>query len=196
MNRVTGALVGVLLASCVGKASVEAALVLDVIEFDGPELGPGDLGSVEVKDNVVPPVWQHDLTDESGAAVAAITDGLLTVTYRKTEGVEIWTLFGDGIALGTLTPSEAIVTSSFSLSLAALEALRADGKLDIQPRETTSGIDRFRLYRSELSGTYPDERGGESGSMLAPEPSCLWLFGLALLMMWLVRSNPFTSERF
>ena len=144
---------------------------VDLVYFDGPEVGPVDTGSISVADNA-PPAWVHDLLDDLGGASlgsVAISEATLTVTYRRTsDSTESWSLAADGLAVGALVPTNTpIVTTAYPLSPALLAALQADGRLSIVPLESTTGTDTFRLYWSSLTGEYS----------VTPEP------GTALLLV-------------
>jgi len=173
----------------VGAGQARASVFVDLVEFGGPEIGPGDLGSVEVRDNVVPPTWLHDLADDLGGATPGeieILAASLAVSYRGTNGVEVWTLLADGHSLGTLASTNtAILTTEFPLGADALAGLSADGLLEMIPKESTTGIDRFRLYSATLTGEYqrraepdPEPAGAE---VPAPEPATGCLFGIPIL---------------
>ena len=148
---------------------------VDLVDFDGPEVGPGDTGSISVADNA-PPAWLHDITDDFGGVSlgnVALSEATLTVTYRRTsDSAESWSLAADGISVGPLTPTNTpIVTTAYALSPAILVALQADGRLSIVPLESTTGTDTFRLYRSTLSGEYS----------VVPEPGTAFLLVGGLL---------------
>ena len=153
-------------------APAQAVTFLHVIDFGAPGLGPGDTGSISVFDDAPPP-WLHDIRPQlSGAAV--ITDATLTVSYRGTDGNEAWSLTGDGVPLGALlVTATPILTTAFPLTQAALDALQADGQLQVVPVETTPFRDGFRLYESTLSGDYA----------VIPEPAATWFFAVGLFTL-------------
>ena len=154
----------------------------DFIDFDGPGLGPGDAGAIDVADNAPPPAWLHDILGEiapEGIGNIQISDARLTVSYRRTNGSEWngpedWTLFGDGNLIAPLLQTGfTILTTDFPLNAAALAALQSDGQLNILPLEfTQEGRDHFSLYQSTLSGNYRVHPN--------PEPSSLFLIGSGL----------------
>ena len=188
MNRVLGVLVLAVIGLGLWPGAAHAVMFVDLVEFGGPELGPGDLGSIEVRDNVTPPVWLHDLADDIGGLsldAIDVTDASLRVFYRGTNGVEVWTLLGDGQSLGVLASTDlTILSTEFPLTGPALEALRLDGALQVIPKESTSGIDRFRLYRAELSGNYLVRAADvQAESLPIPEPATGVLLGAS--MSWL-----------
>ena len=155
-------------------------------------LGPGDTGSIEIDDSPdsadgLPEVsWVHDILAEIAPNLIGnilISDAKLTISYRKTNSNETWTLFGDGTNLGDLLSTDnTILTTDFPLNAAALASLQSDGVLNTGLEETTAGNDKFRLYQSTLSGNYTvNSQGGGGGADKAPEPGSLLLMGSGLL---------------
>ena len=175
--RIIGAFVVLFIVSV---QPAHAVVFSDLVDFGGPGLGPGTAGSIEVADNVAPPAWIHDVTDDlDGQSLASvqIVSSSLAVSYRATSGDESWALAGDGVAIGTLAPtSTTILTTTFPLSPQALLALQTDGRLDIIPTESTSSTDSFRLYEATLSGQYEP-----LADPAIPEPSTLLLLAPGLL---------------
>lgn len=177
MKRVLGVVVVAWLA-CPSPA--HALLFSDLIDFDGPGLGPGTAGSLSVFDNAPPP-WLHDIADNvAGHALGGIdiTDASLAVSYAGTDGNESWSLLGDGVALGALlSTGTPVFTTTFALDLDALAALRSDGLFSVVPVESTTGRDGFRLYEATLSGHYT-VADTLIRAIPEPTPSLLVIFGL------------------
>ena len=154
----------------------QAVMLVHLIDFGAPGLGPGDTGSISVLDDAPPP-WTHDIRNQLPSA-AKVEDAALAVSYRGTDGNELGTLVGDGVPLGSLLPTGTpILTTTFSLGADALAALQLDGLLAVTPVESTAFRDGFRLYASTLSVDY---------SVIPELPACLLLILGCLLtpLLW------------
>ena len=157
--------------------SAFAGAFSDFIDFGDPGLGPDNTGSISLFDTDAPQ-WLHDITDTLGGLPAGLTipDATITLSFRGTDGSELWSLFGDGIALGNLSVTTKLLTQEFLLPPMALSALAADGKLNVALVESTSSRDGIGLYETTLAGTYalPQTAPPTSDPVPAPELPTVW----------------------